>query len=269
MPPAGMPRPDSATVDESGRLRLETALDRAAAGAAESRRARRCTASIAPSTPTPIRDLLALDIDAASLLPPDDSSAASTTTRTCSGCRRRCSNATCRRRRRSARSPSAIPSHRRRLTRPIGCAATCRRTRTSRGCRSARAAACSSRHTFPLDGEYVIKVKLLADEPRRRCAGSRASPDRDLAWTASASSTRDGRRRADYAHVGDQRRRTSSTALDARLTAARADQGRTARSWWRRSSSGHRPGRLDRLQPFLRTHARCRPITRACRTSRA
>ena len=41
----------------------------------------------APSIANAIRDLLALDIDAAALLPPDDSSAASTTTRTFVVCR--------------------------------------------------------------------------------------------------------------------------------------------------------------------------------------
>ena len=45
----------------------------------------------------------------------------------------------------------------------------CRRTSTSMGCRSARSAACSSPHVFPLDGEYVIQIRLFRtnfDNPR-------------------------------------------------------------------------------------------------------
>ena len=38
---------------------------------------------------------------------------------------------------------------------------TCRRTRTSKGCRSGTRGGVLARHTFPLDGQYVIKAELL------------------------------------------------------------------------------------------------------------
>ena len=73
MPPIGMPRPDEATYD-AVISSLEAALDRAAAAAPNPGR----TATLRRLTRTEyqnsIRDLLALDIDVASLLPPDESS---------------------------------------------------------------------------------------------------------------------------------------------------------------------------------------------------
>src|SRR5438034_5824962 len=73
MPPMGMPRPDEATYD-AAIASLETLLDRAAAAAPNPGR----TATLRRLTRTEyqnaIRDLLALEIDVASLLPPDDSS---------------------------------------------------------------------------------------------------------------------------------------------------------------------------------------------------
>ena len=73
MPPMGSPRPDEAAYD-AAILSLETALDRAAAVAPNAGR----TATLRRLTRTEyqnaIRDLLALEIDAASLLPADESS---------------------------------------------------------------------------------------------------------------------------------------------------------------------------------------------------
>jgi len=72
MPPAGMPRPDRATFD-TFTTKLETELNRAAAakpnpGTTGLHRLNRAEYANA------IRDLLALDVDAATLLPADDSS---------------------------------------------------------------------------------------------------------------------------------------------------------------------------------------------------
>jgi hypothetical protein len=73
MPPIGTPRPDEATYD-AVIASLETSLDRAAAASPNPGR----TATLRRLTRTEyqnaIRDLLALDVDAASLLPADDSS---------------------------------------------------------------------------------------------------------------------------------------------------------------------------------------------------
>ena len=70
MPPAGLPRPDAATV-EALATSLESALDRSAAarryaGAPELRRLTRTEYRNA------VRDLIALDVDVAAMLPPDE-----------------------------------------------------------------------------------------------------------------------------------------------------------------------------------------------------
>ena len=107
-----------------------------------------------------IRDLLALDIDAAALLPPDDES---------SGFDNIADVLT-----RFAVADGAVsvgvlehqppggrqPRDRARAPRSIASGRTCRRTSISKGCRPARAAASWSEHTFPLDGEYTIKLRL-------------------------------------------------------------------------------------------------------------
>ena len=72
MPPQGMPRPDTATVNNLASY-LETSLDRAAAatpnpGHAAMHRLNRSEYANA------IRDLVAVDVDATALLPPDDES---------------------------------------------------------------------------------------------------------------------------------------------------------------------------------------------------
>ena len=72
MPPAGSPRPDAATLDAFA-AGLESTLDRAAAARPRPGRLRPHRFNRAEYA-NAIRDLLALDIDAAALLPPDDSS---------------------------------------------------------------------------------------------------------------------------------------------------------------------------------------------------
>ncbi len=158
MPPAGMPRPDAAAHNALVSF-LETTLDRAAASRPN------------PGRPAPhrlnraeyanaIRDLLALDVDAAALLPPDDSadgfdniadvlsvspvllerylSAAATISALAVG------------------DPKIIAGSE--TYRIRGDASqTAQNEALPPGTRGGLVAT----HTFPLDGEYVIKVKLL------------------------------------------------------------------------------------------------------------
>jgi hypothetical protein len=158
MPPAGMPRPDASAHDALVSF-LETTLERAAA------------ANPHPGRPSPhrlnraeyanaIRDLLALDVDPAALLPPDDSadgfdnnadvlavspvllerylSAAATISALAVG------------------DPKIVPGSE--TYRIRGDASqTAQNEDLPPGTRGGLMAT----HTFPLDGEYVIKVKLL------------------------------------------------------------------------------------------------------------
>jgi mono/diheme cytochrome c family protein len=157
MPPQGMPRPDSHTIDGVASY-LETAIDRTASanpnpGRASMHRLNRTEYANA------VHDLLGLDIDAAALLPPDDESsgfdniadvlkvspslmerylsASWNISRTAIGdARIVASTATYR-----ARPDLSQNQHIEGL--PLG----------TRG-------GMLVRHTFPLDGEYVIKVRL-------------------------------------------------------------------------------------------------------------
>jgi mono/diheme cytochrome c family protein len=72
MPPAGSPRPDAATLDAFA-AGLEATLDRAATARPRPGRVRPHRFNRAEYA-NAIRDLLALEVDAAALLPPDDSS---------------------------------------------------------------------------------------------------------------------------------------------------------------------------------------------------
>ncbi len=153
MPPCRMQRPDPARFDAHDRVARERARSHggavhaaARAASAESHRVRQRRARPARPRHRP-GEVPAV----ATTRPP-----ASTTSPARSASRRRWSRPTSPRRRRSAVSRSATPKSRRSSS--TARARTRRRTTTSRGCRSARAAACSSPHTFPSDGEYTLTV---------------------------------------------------------------------------------------------------------------
>ena len=74
MPPDGAPRP-AAAARETFTASLEVRARSRGGTPARSRRAGAASPESRRSTPTPIRDLLALDVDVSALLPPDDSAA--------------------------------------------------------------------------------------------------------------------------------------------------------------------------------------------------
>ena len=139
MPPQGMPRPDAAAMDRFASW-LENAIDTAAAthpnpGRATLHRLNRSEYANA------IRDLLALEVDPATLLPPDDESYGFDNIADVLELRRRCWSATCRRRGISAVWRWAIPPSAP-TPLPIAPSPIFRRTTTSKACRWARAAEC-------------------------------------------------------------------------------------------------------------------------------
>jgi mono/diheme cytochrome c family protein len=158
MPPVGAPHPDQGTVDGLVSW-LESTIDRAAAdspnpGSPALHRLNRAEYANA------IRDLLALDVDAASLLPPDDSSGGFDNNADVLGA----SPALLEHYLTTARKISALavgdPT--------IGAGTETYRVRgdTSQdvhveGLPLGTRGGLLVRHSFPLNGEYVIKVKLL------------------------------------------------------------------------------------------------------------
>ena len=134
------------------------------------------------------------------------------------------------------------------LPRPRRCIAD----RASRGrCRSARAAALLALHTFPLDGEYVIKVKLL----ETNLGSIRGLEDEHQLEIAV-----DGGRVL-LAPVGGPDDYTQSSrnatnvvnALDDAAAGARDGQARASGRSRRRFCRSPRRWARHRLQPFLRS----------------
>ena len=211
---------------------------------------------------------------------------ASTTSPARSASRRRWSRRTSRRRRRSAGWRSAMPEDADAGRLPHA-AKTRRRTITSKGCRSARAAACSCTHVFPSDGEYTRDgdadlrrqhvadrlrlgaVRAARDAARRRAAaadrlaGRRAQASRPTAAIAARGARPPDR---SAAAVSPARRRSSAAAAARRC--ACASRRRPARTWSARRSS--RPtSRRCSTSTSTSCARRCRPARRrATRSSR-
>jgi mono/diheme cytochrome c family protein len=158
MPPPGMPRPDAAIYDALA-SHLESALDRAAA--ARPNPGRHALHRLNRSEyANAIRDLLALDVDTATLLPPDDSADGFDNNANLLGV----SPALLERYLSAAASISELAVGSPRIMagsetyRIRGDASQVEQNEDlSPGTRGGLMAT----HTFPLDGEYVIKVRLL------------------------------------------------------------------------------------------------------------
>jgi hypothetical protein len=158
MPPPGMPRPDAA-MQERFVVHLEAALDREARerpnpGRPAPHRLNRAEYANA------IRDLLALDVDPSALLPPDDSADGFDNNADVLGVSpallERYLSAAAKLSALAVGSPSIGPSSETYRVRGDGSQGDHRE-----GLPLGTRGGLLVRHTFPLDGEYVIKVKLL------------------------------------------------------------------------------------------------------------
>jgi mono/diheme cytochrome c family protein len=157
MPPPGMPRPDKATLDGFSAF-LENSLDQAAAlkprpGRATIHRLNRSEYANA------IRDLLALDVDAASLLPPDDESSGfdniADVLNVPPSLMERYLSASWNISRAAVGNPGIAPSMVTYRVRP-----DLSQDQHIDGMPLGTRGGILIQHTFPLDGEYTIKVRL-------------------------------------------------------------------------------------------------------------
>ena len=157
MPPPGMPRPDKATLDGFSAF-LENSLDQAAAlkprpGRATIHRLNRTEYADA------IRDLLALDVDAASLLPPDDESSGfdniADVLNVPPSLMERYLSASWNISRAAVGNPGIAPSMVTYRVRP-----DLSQDQHIDGMPLGTRGGILIQHTFPLDGEYTIKVRL-------------------------------------------------------------------------------------------------------------
>ena len=158
MPPAGMPRPDRVAYDGFRRT-LETALDRAVAekpnpGVTALHRMNRGEYANA------VRDLLALDVDAATLLPADDSSEGFDNIAEVLGVSpalmERYIAAAAKISRLAIGDKSISPAM---ITYKVRADVT--QTDTVEGLPPGTRGGLLVKHTFPLDAEYILKVSLL------------------------------------------------------------------------------------------------------------
>jgi hypothetical protein len=158
MPPPGMPRPDAATHDRLVSF-LEATLDRAAAGRPNPGR-------LSPHRlnrveyANAIRDLLALDVDASTLLPPDDSADGFDNNADVLGV----SPALLERYLSAAAKVSALAVGSPKImagSETYRIRGDASQTGQHEALPPGTRGGLMAMHTFPLDGEYVIKVKLL------------------------------------------------------------------------------------------------------------
>ena len=248
MPPAGMPRPDEATYGSLA-SRLEASLDAAAVarpqpGAPWLHRLNRTEYANA------VRDLLAIEIDAASLLPADDSAAGFDNNAGLLGI----SPTLLERYLSAAAKIAALAVGDPTLLGPTS------QTYVVRGDVSQDAhidglplgtrGGVLARHTFPLDGQYVIKADLLQ---------TNLGAVRGLLEPHEIEFSVDGKRVFVASVGGDEDNATSAanaaaiiSALDARLTTrvsmTAGPHAVTAAFLRRTSAQGG-----SKLQPFLRT----------------
>jgi len=157
MPPPGMPRPARAQLDNLAGY-LETALDRAATetprpGRTSMHRLNRAEYANA------IRDLLALDVDAAALLPPDDESSGfdniADVLTVSPSLMERYLSASWNISRLAVGNPDIAPSTSVYRVRP-----DLSQDQHVEGLPPGTRGGILVRHTFPLDGEYTIKLRL-------------------------------------------------------------------------------------------------------------
>jgi uncharacterized protein DUF1592/uncharacterized protein DUF1588/uncharacterized protein DUF1587/uncharacterized protein DUF1585/uncharacterized protein DUF1595/cbb3-type cytochrome c oxidase subunit III len=157
MPPQGMPRPDKAALDGLASF-LETALDRAAAakpnpGHASMHRLNRAEYANA------IRDLLGLEIDATELLPPDDESSGfdniADVLRVSPSLMERYLSASWNISRLAVGNTSIAPATSTYRVRP-----DLSQDQHIEGLPLGTRGGILVRHNFPVDGEYIVKVRL-------------------------------------------------------------------------------------------------------------
>ena len=156
-----MPRPDEATYDALV-AHLETALDRAAAAHPNPGRTDTFRRLSRIEYQNAIRDILALDVDVIDAAAEGRCEPRVRQRERTASCRRRCSSATWRRRRRSAAPPSAARCRRRRshvVVLPSDLTQEEHLDGLPFGTRGGTIVA----HTFPLDGDYEIQIRLSRD----------------------------------------------------------------------------------------------------------
>jgi hypothetical protein len=247
MPPPGMPRPPRAQLDALAGY-LETALDRAAIerprpGRTSMHRMNRAEYANA------VRDLLALDIDAAALLPPDDESSGfdniADVLTVSPSLMERYLSASWNISRLALGNLSIAPSTSVYRVRP-----DLSQDQHVEGLPPGTRGGILVRHTFPLDGEYTIKLRLWRNT-FDLMRGMEDPHDIEIAMDGRRLSLVTAGGREQFLKMAENPG-TFGTDLDQRLTVKVPVKAGTHTLWATTVLKSHGP-RDDMIKPFLRT----------------
>jgi len=247
MPPAGMPRPDEATLNGFVTY-LESSLDRTAAanprpGRTALHRLNRAEYANA------IRDLLALDIDATALLPPDDESSGfdniADVLTVSPSLMERYLSASWNISRMALGNVSITPSTATYRVRP-----DLSQDQHINGLPPGTRGGMLITHTFPVDGEYVIKLRLWRNT-FDLMRGMEDPHEIEIALDGARIQSTTAGGREDFSRMAENPG-TFGADLDRRLTVRLPVKAGEHTIWATTVLKSHAP-RDDLIKPFLRT----------------
>jgi mono/diheme cytochrome c family protein len=247
MPPAGMPRPDDKTL-EGFVSYLETSIDRAAAanprpGRTALHRLNRAEYANA------IRDLLAVEIDSTALLPPDDESSGfdniADVLSVSPSLMERYLSASWNISRMALGNLSIQPSTITYRVRP-----DLSQDQHIDGLPPGTRGGMQIEHTFPVDGEYIIKLRLWRNT-FDLMRGMEDPHDIELAMDGARLTVVTAGGREDFGRMAENPG-TFGADLDKKLTARLPVKAGTHKIWATTVLKSHAP-RDDLIKPFIRT----------------
>ena len=247
MPPAGMPRPDAATMDAFVSY-LETSIDRAAAASPRPGRTALHRLNRAEYA-NAIRDLLALDIDATALLPPDDESSGfdniADVLTVSPSLMERYLSASWNISRMALGNVAITPSMVTYRVRP-----DLSQDQHIDGLPPGTRGGMLIDHTFPVDGEYIIKLRLWRNT-FDLMRGMEDPHDIEIAMDGQRLVVATAGGRDDFGRMAENPG-TFGAELDKKLTVRMPVKAGTHTIWATTVLKSHAP-RDDLIKPFLRT----------------
>jgi hypothetical protein len=247
MPPAGMPRPDAASLDRFV-THLETTIDRAAAASPRPGRTALHRLNRAEYA-NAIRDLLALEIDATALLPPDDESSGfdniADVLTVSPSLMERYLSASWNISRMALGNVNITPSTVTYRVRP-----DLSQDQHIDGMPPGTRGGMRVDHTFPVDGEYVIRLRLWRNT-FDLMRGMEDPHDIEIAMDGARLTVVTVGGRDDFGRMAENPG-TFGAELDRRLTVRLPVKAGTHTIWATTVLKSHAP-RDDLIKPFIRT----------------
>ena len=247
MPPAGMPRPDAATL-EAFVGHLETAIDRAAAASPRPGRTALHRLNRAEYA-NAIRDLLSLEIDATALLPPDDESSGfdniADVLTVSPSLMERYLSASWNISRAALGNVNITPSTATYRVRP-----DLSQDQHLEGLPPGTRGGMTIAHTFPVDGEYIIKLRMWRNT-FDLMRGMEDRHDIEIAMDGARLTVVTAGGRDDFGRMAENPG-TFGADLDRRLTVRLPVKAGTHTIWATTVLKSHAP-RDDLIKPFIKT----------------